>query len=296
MLFQKGPQGLVERKHWAPFTADLLHNISSNFTISEAVRLRPDYLQGVELKSIVIGYLVDGEVVADMQSVVWHGETQSIAFKTDGREKPHTRVDAFSLLLPLEESDERNLSYDQREALNRMGLFKRGNTLKVISQGSGHLGHAIEGEVTGHMRLEQGVFSNHEVAIIRLDPSTLEEIERRLHPRLATNVEAVVKAVKGEREFTTYLHDYTEEAACFLIDDYRAERVLEVGRRVSIDLNIKELGKRYQLEAVVKKLQDKELVVSFSNILKDGAYTPFTPMDGIEIKALLNKLPQSHLE
>jgi hypothetical protein len=117
--------------------------------------------------------------------------------------------------------------------------------------------------------------------------------ERRKFQRLLTQVPATIRALKGDRVFDCLLVDYVEAAGRFLIDDPAAALLLVSGKPVSITVEMSELERHYRLEGTVLKVEGNRVVVSFRNIFKDGAYTPFTTLDGIEIKAMLQKLPHS---
>lgn len=277
------------------FSMELLRDLSSNFAIGEQILLRPEYIQELEVKSIVVGMLVNQRVIYANEDVSWDEETQSIAFHSLDDGKSISRVDEFGLLLPLENSDDRKMPYQRKEELSRVGLFKRGNTLTAMSAGGGRSSYTIDGIVTSYTRLKQGLFVNHEVAVLNLDADSFKVSERRKFQRLLTDVPATIRALKGDRVFDCLMVDFVEDAGRFLIDDPAAAILLQSGKPVSVGLEMSELDRRYRLEGAVRKVEDNRVVVNFRHIFKDGAFTPFTTLDGIEIKAMLQKLPRSRL-
>jgi hypothetical protein len=277
------------------FSTELLRDLTSFFGVGEQIRLRPEYIQELEVKSIVVGLLVNQKVIYASEDVTWDDGTQTIAFHSQDDGKSSSRAEEFALLLPLEQSDDRKMTYQRKEELSRVGLFKRGNTITASSIAGGRRSYAIDGIVTSYMLLKEGLFANHEVAVLSLEPKSFKISERRKHQRLLTEVPATVKALKSERVFDCQLVDFVEEAARFVIDDPSAAVLLTVGKPVALTIDMTELKRRYRLEGTVLKVEGKKLVVSFRNIYKDGAFTPFSKLDGIEIKAMLQKLPQSRL-
>lgn len=276
------------------FSSKLLRVLSSQFAIADEVLLRPEHIHGLEVKSIVVGLLVNKRVIYANEDITWDEATQTLSFFSRDEDKSLSHVEEFALLMPLEGVDERNMDYVRKEELSRVGLFKRGNTITAMSMQEGRRSYSIDGVVNHYLRLGQGLFANHEVAALSLNPDTFNVSERRSHQRLVTEVPATLRALKGERVFSGLLVDFVEEAGRFKIDDASALRLLAEGRPVSISIELKELQRNYRLEGRVAKLEEEGAVIHFRNIFKDGAYTPFSKLDGIEIKAMLQKLPQSH--
>ncbi|MCW8918047.1 MAG: hypothetical protein OQL08_04460 [Gammaproteobacteria bacterium] len=275
------------------FDAELLHDLSSHFAIGEQILLRPEYIRELEVKSIVVGMLVNQRVIYANEDLSWDEASRTMLFHSRDDVASISRVETFALLLPLENSDDRKMSYQRKEELSRVGLFKRGNTITAMSAGGGHSSYTIDGLVTGYMRLRQGLFVNHEVAVLDFDADSFKVSERRKYQRLLTAVPATVRALKGERVFDALLVDFVEDAGRFLIDDPAASAVLLEGKPVGVSVEMSELDRRYRLEGAVRKVEGNQVVVRFRNIFKEGAFTPFTTLDGIEIKAMLQKLPQS---
>lgn len=277
------------------FDAELLHDLSSHFAIGEQILLRPEHIRELEVKSIVVGMLVNQQVIYANEDLSWDEASQTMLFHGRDDVASISRIESFALLLPLEKGDDRRMSYQRKEELSRVGLFKRGNTITAMSAGSGHCSYTIDGLVAGYMRLRQGLFANHEVAVLDLDADSFEVSERRKYQRLLTAVPSTVRALKGERVFDALLVDFVEDAGRFLIDDPAALAILLEGKPVGVSVEMSELDRRYRLEGAVRKVEGNQLVVRFRNIFKEGAFTPFTTLDGIEIKAMLQKLPQSRL-
>ncbi len=277
------------------FSTELLRDLNTNFGFGEQIRLRPEYIQELEVKSIVVGLMVNQRVIYGNEDVVWDEGTQTTTYHSRDDGKSFSRIDDYALLLPLENSDDRKMSYQRKEELSRVGLFKRGNTVTVSSSAGGHQSFAIDGLVTSYMQLKQGLFANHEVAVLSLDPGTFKVSERRKHQRLLTEVPSTIRALKSERVFDCTLVDFVEEAARFIIEDAASSVILTVGKPVAVNIELAELKRRYRLEGSVLKVEGNKMVVNFRNIYKDGAITPFSKLDGIEIKAMLQKLPQSRI-
>jgi hypothetical protein len=277
------------------FSTELLRDLSSHFAIGEQILLRPEYIQELEVKSIVVGMMVNQRVIYANEDVSWDEATQTLAFHGRDDGKSFSRVEEFALLLPLENSDDRKMPYQRKEELSRVGLFKRGNTITAMSSGGGRSSYTIDGLVNSYLRLKQGLFVNHEVAVLNLDADTFEVSERRKYQRLLTDVPATIRALKGDRVFDCLLVDFVEDAGRFLIDDPAAAILLVGGKPVGVTLEMTELDRRYRLEGAVLKVEGNRVVVHFRHIFKDGAFTPFTSLDGIEIKAMLQKMPRSRL-
>lgn len=277
------------------FRTELLRDLSTNFAIGEQIRLRPEYIQELEVKSIVVGLLVNQRVIYANEDVTWDEGTQTLAFHCQDDGKSFSRVDDYALLLPLENSDNRKMSYQRKEELSRVGLFKRGNTVTAGSAGGGRRSYAIDGVVTSYMLLKNGLFANHEVAVLNLEPESFKVSERRKHQRLLTDVPATIRGLKGEHDFECRLVDFVEQGGRFVVADPSAMTILVSGKPVALTIEMAELGRRYRLEGAVLKVEGNELVVTFRNIFKDGAVSPYSTIDGIEIKAMLQKLPQSRL-
>lgn len=277
------------------FSTEALRELCGHFGVGERIRLRPEFKAQLELSSIVIGLLVNQKVVYASEDIRWDDATQTLAFYSRDDDKQFTRVDEFALLLPLESRGEGKMSYQKKEELSRVGLFKRGNTVTVISDDSGKRSFSIDSMVTGYMRLKEGLFANHEVAVLRLDARSLEVSERRKHQRIVTDVPATIRAMKGDKVFDCLLVDFVEEAGRFVVDDPAAQVLLTEGKPVHVALEMSDLNRSYQLEGSIFKLQGNHVVVRFRNIHKDGAMAPFSNLDGIEIKAMLSKLSQSRI-
>lgn len=276
-------------------STELLRDMTTQFAIGEQILLHPEYIQALELKSIVVGLLVNQRMIYANEEVVWDEESQTLAFYCRDEDKHFSQVKEFALLLPLESNDERKMSYQSKEELSRVGLFKRGNTITVTATGGGRRSYAIDALVTSYLRLQQGLFANHEVAVLNLDPATLKVSERRKYQRLITDVPASMKALKGERVFECRLIDFVEEGARFVMPEAVPASIFVSGKSVAVAINLVEMERRYRLEGAVLKVEGCELVVKFRNIFKDGAVTPFSNLDGIEMKAMLQKLPQSRI-
>lgn len=277
------------------FGAELLHDLCGHFAIGEQIQLRPEHIRELEVKSIVVGMLVNQQVIYANEDFSWDEGSRSMLFHGRDDAVSISRVETFALLLPLENSDDRKMPYPRKEELSRVGLFKRGNTITAISVGGGQCSYTIDGQVTGYTRLKQGLFANHEVAVLALDANSFKVSERRKYQRLLTAVPSTVKALKGERVFDALLVDFVEDAGRFIIEEPAALVTLLEGKPVGVSIEMSELDRCYQLEGAVRKVEGNQLVVRFRNIFKEGAFTPFTTLDGIEIKAMLQKLPQSRL-
>ncbi len=283
-------------KHAAGFSAWQLREISLNFAIGEQIHLRPEHVDGLQLSSIVVGLRVNGQVIYSNEGVSWDEAAQSITFRSLDADKPITHVKAFSLLMPLEQSDEREMSYEHKEALDRVGLFSRGNTVTASTMVGGHRSLAVDGKVVDFLQLEQGLFANHEVAELRLDPNSFVISERRRHPRLMTDVPVQISTAKGGIAFNAKLLDFVEEAMHLAVDKPEATAYLPVGKAVTLELELNELQRHYRLRGAVIKADEEGVVVELRHIFKDDTLSPYSKLDAIEVKAMLGKLSQSHLE
>ena len=277
------------------FSTELLRDLSTNFAVGEQIRLRPEYIQELEVKSIVVGLLVNQRVIYANEDVTWDEGTQTLVFHSQDEGKGFSRIDDYALLLPLENSDNRKMSYQRKEELSRVGLFKRGNTVTASSATGGRRSYTIDGVVTSYMLLKNGLFANHEVAVLSLDAESFKVSERRKHQRLLTDVPATIRGLKSEHDFDCRLVDFVEQGARFVVAEATAMTILVSGKPVALTIDMSELGRRYRLEGAVLKVEGNEVVVTFRNIFKDGAMTPLSTIDGIEIKAMLQKLPQSRI-
>lgn len=272
------------------FTSWLLHQISGGFAITDQVELRPEYIQDLTVESIIVGFMADNHVIYAMEDVTWDEATQTIAFHSRENGKSISQVERFSLLFPLDNSDDRNMAYHQKEEFSRVGLFKRGNTLTIMTKNSGHTRYSIDGVVTTYLRLKSGLFANHEVAVLSLDPMSFKQSERRKHQRIDTDVDVSLKAIKGSAIFGGRIVDYVEGAARVVLDDPAALNVLVQDKPVSMTMELEEVDRQYEIEGTISKAQENEVVVNFRKIYKGKSFAPFGKLDGIEIKAMLQKV------
>lgn len=261
------------------------------FPIGGTVLLRPEYQEAIELDSIVVGYQVNGQLVYGNGDIERQGE--ALRFHSAESGAVIERVESFALLVPLENSNEGQLDYARRSELKRIGLFRRGNTITLVTLADSDTLFAVDSTVASRKRLPDGLYSNHEVAVLTLEPDTLKSTERRKYQRLqiTTEVPASIRAVKGQQLFDCQLRDYAEGGCAVQFEPQEGIRsLITLGKRVYLEWTMPSSGRHYRVEGVIAKADGEEFVVQFRRIEKSGNFATFTMIDAIEIKTALEAL------
>lgn len=293
------PRKIGKTDATASLDPDTLASVIRDFPIGQRLTLYPEYREELLLDSIIVGYQINRHFVHTPQEVQLDqqdGKTQ-IYLGQGAIRRRINEVQQFALLLPRDNDSMSKLDINRKAELQRIGIFRPGNAVTLLSSHKGHGTPSIETEVRRVLTLRSGLYSNLDVAVLDVAADTLAHADFRRHYRLYTNIPVTLRTPTGEQKYQANLRDFSENCARIGYDaDSPLGRIPQLGRRMILDLPLPECRQYYLLEGQVIKLKENNLVLKLENIMSSGSMVPLSIIDMLGIKSTLANHPTTQQE
>lgn len=261
------------------------------FPIGTKVRFYPEYRKEITLDSVIIGYVINGEMVYSVQGLVCDKDSGPIAFSDQTRMHSYSRIDSFRIMVPAVNQAEQKLDYSRREELQKIGGLSPGNTITLISERQGQQIPVLETTVQKRSMLNQGFYAGTTVAMLDVDISTLKLTDQRAHVRLQTNMPVSVQYYDGPNSnlVNCTMLDFSECSLRLKFgDEFPAEAMPQVGEDLILSFLMQDRAGNISLIGTVFRVSNDAVVVMLKGSLNGKqAVVPLSPIDILEIKANL---------
>jgi len=267
-----------------------------HFEIGQRVSFFPEYKEELTLDTIVVGYMINDYTIhsAAEISIETHDDGLHLIITAKGERFDLSEVTKFAVLVPAESHEEDKLDFNSKLELHRIGLFRTGNSITLVSQTHAHLTPSIESQANRTQELHEGIYAGLKVAILNVLVNTLELKERRKHQRVSTHIPVTLHALNSDKRYRCTLLDFSESGARLGIDiDSKISVITQIGRTLVLEVPLPEFEQFYVLQGSIQKLSNNSLVMQLDKIVKNGALRPLGMIDALGIKGILLNHPNS---
>lgn len=267
-----------------------LKQAMDHFPIGKKIRYSPEYKKEVILDTVIVAYCVEGEFVYSRDAIEFDADGNPSAFLLgpQGQRVEAARVSEFQFLVPDTTDQENTLDYPRRAMIGRNRQFHKGNTIALISN-SGALGvSTLETEVDKKFVLKNGPYAQSPMVLLTPQLNTLNVTDQRNNNRSKVNV-PVTLTLQDRLRGPCVIVDISDLALRIRVREGHAMPPMGRGDDVTIDIDLGDEDRVYQIKAAVLRRSVDACVVQIVSHLKDRRYVPLGPLDLLELKAgLLN--------
>lgn len=258
------------------------------FPIGSSLKFYPEYRSEVVLSSIIIAYLINGEIVYSNAEITFSDDEKQLFINN----APIEEVNSFAIMVPSETRGETELDYERKESLSQSGGFAKGNSITLIGKEKYGKTSTIDTVVKTYALLKEGYYSGTKVVVLNVDPALLSLKDQRIKKRLEAQIPGLIQT-----------KDYTEFNQCTIIDF--SEFTIKItcddndivimscrkGETVTLTFDLPNSDEPNVMQGKVLRTEETSMIVELQDILIGETFKPLEPIDLIEIKAKLLQLP-----
>lgn len=292
-IFKRGTAGgdkASDANGSASMNLAMLADLINCFPIGKRLNYYPEFKENLKLESILLGYMIDDRPVFSGADIRVLREDDAVRiFLADGSrgEIPLHNVSTFAFVLPDTEVDTQ-LDYMRRAELDRVGCFRPGNAITLISSKHVDGTASLDTEVRSVKTQRVGVYAKHRLALLVAQPETLKFTEQRQYQRVEVRVPVTLRTQHGELEHDCMLHDFAETSVRIgFARDSELAAQLRDGRQMVLTLALGANGRRYVIDGPVRRADDDCLIMDIKRLQKGGHFKTFSMLDALDIKASL---------
>ena len=292
-LFNKNDDPGTSVKSEASLAVDRLNKlqeITKYYPIGSRVHYYPEFHENITLDSIIIAYLVDGNIFYSDSEISWKesGKRKILVFTTEGKKEQFDSVEEFQFIIPSSGGSEEKLDYFSRETLGRNSGLSRGNNITIIADKRGRRLPIIQTAVSRRTLVKEGFYANQEVVLLDVDTNSFMLADQRSSSRLNTNLPVSIKV----RETPDVLHctmtDFAEHSVRITFsEDEPITTFIVVDKTITLNLMLPEQDKSFTFRGHVFRREPGHAVVKLDMIEKDGSFSRMDTIDSLEIKTVL---------
>lgn len=267
-----------------------LHEINSYYPIGARVHYYPEFHENVVLDSILIAYLVNGNIFYSDSEISWKesGKRKILVFTTEGKREQFDSVDEFQFVIPASGGSEEKLDYFSREALGRNSGLSRGNNITIIADNRGSRLPIIQTTVSRRTLVKEGFYANQEVVLLDVDTDSFLLADQRSSYRLNTNLAVSVRVRENPDVLHCTLVDFAEHSIRITFsEDEPLAAFITTDKTITLNLILPEQEKSFTLRGHVFRRGQGHAVVTLDMIEKDGTFSKMDTIDSLEVKTLL---------
>lgn len=268
----------------------VLAELINCFPIGKRLNYYPEFKDNIKLESILLGYMIDERPVFSGGDIRIQGGDKAVRiFLADGKggEAPLRDVSAFAFILPDANADTQ-LDYMRRAELDRVGCFRPGNAITLIS--SKHIDGtaSLDTEVHSVQTLRNGVYAKHRLALLVAQPETLKFTEQRQYQRVEVRVPATLRTQHSELPHECMLLDFAETSMRIgFARDSELAALLRDGRQMVLTLALGANGRRFVIDGTVRRAGDDCLIMTLGRLQNGERFKSLSMLDALDIKASL---------
>ncbi|NHN35878.1 hypothetical protein G8764_01050 [Pseudomaricurvus alcaniphilus] len=257
--------------------------------IGSRIRYHQEYEEGSSLETLVVGYQVNGHRVFRPGDIRFEADDLGIrvVICEGGQVHDITRIESFALIVPDTSGEERQLDYDSRAQLSRLGPLGPRSRLVLMSSGfASDVEHLkCEAEVYRRSQLQEGVHARLHVVLLTVALGSLEEHEPRKSSRLSTDLCVTVCKNGTDQVMTAWLRDFSEESIRLELEheadswpSFGKKDYLLVGLKAAVDKPLRKL----RCECVEERGGAR--IFKVTHISSQGQPIPYQKLDALELK------------
>lgn len=274
-----------------------IQEIIAYFSIGEQVDYYPEYQTDLTMKSIILGYEINGHVIFarnQIEFLIGKSNAQLITVHINEKTHEYTLVTSFCLLLPGKAGEEYKLNYLNKASLGPRGQFRPGNAITMMARHQSRGIIHLETTVRETILPKSGYYRNHQLVLLEVTATSLEITEQRDHHRISTKIPIKISIQGKPQIHNCLMTDYSEVGAqiSFNQNDPLAQE-LKSGDRFQLTLQLDELHKTFVIGGVIMRNQKERAVLSFQDIISEGSQKSFELIDALFIKSCLLQHPQT---
>lgn len=266
-----------------------------HFPIGKKLRYFPESQRRIFLRTVVIAYCINDEVIYANDSILFGDDGLPRGFQAaDGKVVPLAKWDVFRLLLPDTTEMEKQLDYTTRAELGRGGQFGKGNIITLVGDVVDQHVPLVETSVHAHKMMQEGPYADTPTILVTPDFDSLVLADRRKKKRVPCAVRASVHYANETAVFSCKLRDFSEATLCVGPNgagskmpsfEPRATVIAEFG----VPGGVPGEATNYRIRGKVFRRGDEFCVIETDQLYRDGKFNKIHMMDIVEIKTgLLN--------
>lgn len=273
--------GSDEKHQWLKSLVEL-------FPIGKKQRYYPEYKMDIVFDTLVIAYCVNGHFLYSAAAIECDVDGHPAFFRIDQTgERIHvSKVKSFQLVVPDTSELEIKLDYERRAALGRGRQFVRGNSISLISVGSGKGVSTVDTEVTKLVKQNDGPYAPATLILLTPDFDTLLVTDQRAKARVKISVPLMLSSDNGPLINACTIVDISDGALRIHIDSNNPHVPdMELNSEVAMAINLSRAELQFNVKGKVIRSFPEIRVIKLIAILKNGKYEPLGPIDHLELKA-----------
>ncbi|MCK5093059.1 MAG: PilZ domain-containing protein [Gammaproteobacteria bacterium] len=267
-----------------------LHKIHSYYPIGARVHYYPEFHENIVLDSILIAYLVDGNIFYSDSEISWKesGKRKIMVFTTEGKKEQFDSIDEFQFVIPASGGSEEKLDYFSKETLGRNSGLSRGNNITIIADNRGSRLPIIQTTVSRRTLVKEGFYANQEVVLLDVDTNSFMLADQRSSYRLHTNLPVSIRVRETPDVLHCTLADFAEHSVRIIFsEDEPLATFISIDKTITLNLILPEQNKSFALRGHVFRRQPGHAVITLDMIEKNGAFSRMDTIDSLEVKTLL---------
>ncbi len=260
------------------------------FPISSNLKYFPEYRQEIILDSIIIAYLINGEVIYSNNELSITDDNQNLIINGTMIDE----INNFAFLIPTISRNETELDYEQKEILEQSGGLAKGNSITLIGQQYDGNIPFIDTMVKKYARLKDGHFNNTQVVVLNVDPTLLELKDQRSQTRLTAKIPALIQTKLYNEKHQCTLIDFSEHTVKIRCDDNEIVPMsCEKGETITLTFNLPTSTTPNIMRGRVIKIDDTAIIAELEEIQVGQQFEKLTSIDILEIKSKLLQQPKT---
>ncbi|VAW88416.1 hypothetical protein MNBD_GAMMA17-2246 [hydrothermal vent metagenome] len=261
------------------------------FPISSNLKYFPEYRQEITLDSIIIAYLINGEVIYSNNELSTTNDNHNLIINGTMIDE----INSFAFLIPTIIRNETELDYEQKEILEQSGGLAKGNSITLIGQQYDGNIPFIDTVVKKYARLRDGHFNNTQVVVLNVDPTLLELKDQRSQTRLTAKIPALIQTKLDNEKHQCTLIDFSEHTVKICCDDNDIVPMsCEKGETITLTFNLPTSTTPHIMKGRVVKIDGTAIIAKLEEILIEQQFEKLTSIDILELKTKLLQQPNNH--
>lgn len=269
---------------------DRIKTLIKFFPIGKKLSYYPEFKKEIVFETFVVAYCIDGDFVYSGEAIDRDSEGYPTGFRVgeDGKPMPVSGIKLLQLLVPDTSDLELKLDYQRRALIGRGRQFKKGNYISLISSMGGKGLTTVDTEVAKQIVIKDGPYAQTQMILLTPELQTLNFTDQRRKTRAKTCVPVMVSLPKGKLSGPCTILDISDGAVRIRLRDHDTRmHVMHRGDEVILEIDLGEAERHYTIKGLVFRYSPETCIIRLEQMLKDGRFISFGPLDHLELKTVL---------
>lgn len=270
--------------------AEQLKQIITYFPIGGKINYYPEYLEDVDLETIILGYELNEKAIYARDHVRDLNGVLEFFLEETAETLTAADVASFAFIVPDTSELEKTLDYNSKAVVGRSGQFVRGNSITLVSASKSNGIPILDTAVLRRTILKDGYYHNYKVVTLdpKLDSLTTRENRQqaRMEFSLPCTIFTPVDSLSGQ---TGTLIDCSELCVGFQLSDVSTDnKELSEGAVARLCIPMPELDRAFDLTGEIVAIRSNgSTVVELKSIYKLGKVQDLLLVDRLDLRAAL---------